>query len=146
MPQNHSAHHCTTTISLYCWHEVCWGYRFMLLILNSDHTRLHFSSLELSSLGEGVPIAVSNFCYWLTGVNPDVFFCCYSPSTSKLDMFYILRCLPAQPSCKECYLSYCGVSVSSHQSRQSSVTSLINYALLFTELMLSVCFWHYSVL
>ncbi|KAF4091003.1 hypothetical protein AMELA_G00032120 [Ameiurus melas] len=46
-------------------------------------TRLHFSSLQLSSFGEPVPNTASDFCSWLTEVEPDVVFCCCIPSTSR---------------------------------------------------------------
>ena len=64
-------------------------------------TRLNFSSLQLSSFGEPVPTAASAFCSWLTEVEPNVVFCCCSPSASRFDVLYILRCFSAHHNCTE---------------------------------------------
>lgn len=47
-------------------------------------TRLHFSSLKMSSLGKSSPTAASAVCPWLTVVELNVVFCCCSPTTSRL--------------------------------------------------------------
>lgn len=53
--------------------------------------------LQLSSLGECVLMIASNSYPWMTGMESDLLFCCYSPSTSRFDVLWVLR---AQHNCR----------------------------------------------
>lgn len=79
-----------------------------LLTPNSSETGIHqtrlcFFSPQLSSFGEPEPGAASDFCSWLTGVEPDVVLCL------------------GVGALKSGYLSYLSLSVSYNQSGQLSV-------------------------
>ena len=68
----------------------------------SAEIRIHQTRLRQSSTVrccEPVSTAASGFSSWLTGVEPDMFLCCCSPSASKLCMC-ILRSFPGHRGCK----------------------------------------------
>ena len=61
-------------------------------------TRLCFSCPQLSGFGEPVSAAVSAFCSWMTEEEPDMVFCCCSPS--KPVGLCILRFVFFESSCQ----------------------------------------------
>lgn len=70
--------------------------------IEMHHTRPCFSSLQMFSFDEPLLTAASALCSWQTIVEPDVIVCCCSPSTSRFDMLWIVRCLSAQHYCTDC--------------------------------------------
>lgn len=56
--------------------------------------RCFMSNPELSSF---VDLEISDYCSWLTIVEPDVIFCCYSAFTPTFNVLCILGCFSALP-------------------------------------------------
>lgn len=56
----------------------------LCLLFSSEISRNMFFS-SLSSLGEPLPTAASDFCSWLTGLKPDIVFWCCLPSINGFD-------------------------------------------------------------
>lgn len=63
----------------------------LCLSRNWEQTGVHFSSLQLSSVGEPVPDTASHFCSWLKEAEHDVVLWYCSQSASRLDVIWILR-------------------------------------------------------
>lgn len=53
-----------------------------------------------------VPVVALDFCSWLRGLELHVVFYYCQPSLSACDALYILRCISAQHTCKECFTSF----------------------------------------
>lgn len=63
----------------------------LCLSRNWEQTGVHFSSLQLSSVGEPVPDTASHFCSWLKEAEHDVVLWYCSQSASRLDVIWIPR-------------------------------------------------------
>lgn len=64
------------------------------LKIRGEKNHLIFFSLKLSSVGESLPVTVSDSRSWLARVNCSVIFCFCSSSTLKCDALCVQKCFP----------------------------------------------------
>lgn len=76
--------------------SVGFWWQYALAEIEIPQTKIHFPSLQL--WWACPPTSV--FCSWLTGVEPNIIFCCCRSSFSKLDVLCTLRCFLAYHSDK----------------------------------------------
>jgi len=80
------------------WYEPGWVQGVMLFTPNSDPAIWAFSNLLLYTFCESVQSVPSVSCSELTGMSPNMVFCCCNPSSSRVDMLFCNTLVAISPS------------------------------------------------
>lgn len=99
-----------------------------------------FPSFQMSTLGGPVSMIASDFYFLLTEVEPNKVFSCFSPFTSRSNVWSMLKCFSAHQNCTESLFILLYLPGCSNQSGHFSLTFLTNKEFSPTELMLAQLF------
>lgn len=80
--------------------------RHILFFNSAVHNKAKYIHCVLYTVFFPLQYSASDSCTWLTGMQPDVFFCCCNPSALKFSILCFLKCFSAHYGCTKCFINY----------------------------------------